>query len=573
MSSARKLFALRDLDRLLRQGTLPAGDGALLECFLSTGDESAFEAIVARHGSMVLGVCRRVLGDRHDAEDAFQATFLVLIRKARQLSDADRLGPWLYGVATRVATKARAREARRHERYRTVPSDLRSPQNAQEDGLDVRPILDAELGKLPAKLRDILVLCLLEGSTAEEAAHRLSCPLGTVKSRLARGRVKLRSRLTARGLAPAAALAVAAGASQAALASPVSQALSLTTSRMAGLAPDRIPRAVVALTRGVATSMRYKSSVLAAVICGGIALAGAGLASWEKSHASDAETGQGAGGDVTDRAKAESINHMKLIMLAFHNYVDLTGHFPPSGIPGADGQPKLSWRVALLPFLGHQELYESFHLQEPWDSPHNTALIARMPEIFRTPSSPTGPGTTRIRGLEGPGTMFDGNRMLKIQDVTDGLSNTIVVVTAREPVPWTRPGELPAAPGQPLSGLDDADDKGALAGIGDGSVRYVPRGDQALLTKLVTRAGGEVVVWPAVSEIQLQPAPRAIAAEPTPMPTPTAEPRPTATVAPGPASAISPELEARLRTIEQKLDRLLRKLGVTDEPSGTRPER
>ena len=115
MSAARNGFVLRDLDRLFRHGTLPTGDGALLASFLATGDEAAFEAIVARHGSMVLGVCRRVLGDRHDADDAFQATFLVLVRKARQLRDADRLGPWLYGVATRVATKARAREARRRE--------------------------------------------------------------------------------------------------------------------------------------------------------------------------------------------------------------------------------------------------------------------------------------------------------------------------------------------------------------------------------------------------------------------------------------------------------------------------
>jgi RNA polymerase sigma factor (sigma-70 family) len=568
MSAARKVSALQDLDRLFRHGTLPTGDGALLESFVSTGDESAFEAIVARHGSMVLGVCRRVLGDRHDADDAFQATFLVLVRKARQLRDANRLGPWLYGVATRVAAKARARDARRREVHTTMPTDVRSFEDVHADWLDVRPILDAELGKLPAKLREILVLCLLEGSTAEEAAHRLSCPLGTVKSRLARGREALRCRLAARGLAPAAAVAVASGASRSALASPVSQALFLTTSRMAGLAPDGIPHAVVALTRGVTTSMRNKSRILALVVCGGVALAGAGLAAWEKSLATADEAGQATNGDALERAKAESINHLKLIMLAFHNYLDANGHFPPSGFSGADREPKLSWRVALLPYLGHQKLYEAFRLNEPWDSPHNKTLISRMPDIFTTLSSPAGPGTTRIRGFEGPGAMFDGNKGVTIPEMTDGTSNTIMIAVVREAVPWTRPGELPVAEGEPISGLDDADDKGVLVGLVDGTVRYIPRDDQALLWKLITHAGGEVIIWPATSQVLLQQAPPATATPPTP--TAAISVTPSATVTSGPASSISPELEQRLRAIESKLDRLLRKLGDDDEPNKKR---
>ncbi len=196
---------------------------------------------------MVLGVCRRLLGDPHDADDAFQATFIVLVRKARQLRNAERLGPWLYGVATRVATKARAREARRRRRFSTVPVNIPVTRDLDGDYFDVRSILDAELGKLSPKLRDILVLCLLTGLTAEEASRQHSCPLGTVKSRLARGRDALRGGLTAGGLAPAAAMAVIAGGTRSALASPVSDALSLTTVRIAGLAPERIPQAVVAL--------------------------------------------------------------------------------------------------------------------------------------------------------------------------------------------------------------------------------------------------------------------------------------------------------------------------------------
>ena len=362
---------------------------------------------------------------------------------------------------------ARASESRagRHPR----------PSRREGDWLDVRSILDAELGKLSPKLRDILVLCLLEGFTAEEASRQLSCPLGTVKSRLARGREALRSGLTARGLAPAAALAVAAGGSRSALASPVSEALSLTTVRVAGLAPERIPHAVVALTRGVATNMLHKSSVLAAVVCGGVALAGAGLVAWQKSHANAAEPGAQEAREASDQARDTSINHIKQIMLAFHNYQSVNGHFPPKAIFGADGEPKLSWRVALLPFLDQEALFQAFHLDESWDSPHNKALIARMPEVFTTPSSPTGDGTTRIRVFEGPGTMFDGSRGMKIEDITDGTSNTVAIVAGREAVPWTRPGDLPYAQGKPLPGLDDTARMGVLVGIADGSARYVPR--------------------------------------------------------------------------------------------------
>jgi RNA polymerase sigma factor (sigma-70 family) len=562
MSATRRVLAFRDLGRLFRKGALPSGDGALLECFVAEGDESAFEAIVARHGSMVLGVCRRLLGDTHDADDAFQATFLVLVRKARQLRDAERLGPWLYGVATRVATKARAREAKRRGRLRAVPVDIPAPRGLEGDWLDVRPILDAELAKLSPKLRDILVLCLLEGFTAEEVSRQLSCPLGTVKSRLARGREALRGGLTARGLAPAVALAVAAGGSRSALASPVSEALSLTTVRVAGLAPERIPHAVVALTRGVAANMVHKSSVLAAVVCGGVALAGAGLVAWQKSHAHAGEPGAQEAREAHDPARDMSMNHIKTIMLAFHNFHSVNGHFPPKAILGADGEPKLSWRVVLLPFLDQQALFQEFHLDESWESPHNKALIARMPEVFTTPSSPAGDGTTRIRVFEGPGTLFDGSRGMKFADMTDGTSNTVTIVTGREPVPWTRPGDLPYAQGKPLPALDDSDEMGVLVGITDGSARYVPKGADGLWRKLITPAGGEVLAWPSPPHMvrpQVQPPPNFEV-----LPTPAVTPPTQVTINTSPASPISPDLEARLRAIESKLDRVLRKLDAGD---------
>ena len=161
-----------------------------------------------------------------------------------------------------------------------------------------------------------------------------------------------------------------------------------------------------------------------------------------------------------------------------------------------------------------------------------------------------------------------------------------MIVAAGEAVPWTRPGELPFAEGKRVSGLDDSDDKGVLVGAVDGTVHYVPHGDQDLLRKLITRAGGEILVWPAASQIQFRQAPPTGPAQPTPAPTitvtrlapqivsppdpaqpapaATAPSRPTATNRAGPASSISPELEERLRAIEAKLDRLLRKLGADE---------
>ena len=271
--------------------------------------------------------------------------------------------------------------------------------------------------------------------------------------------------------------------------------------------------------------MRYKSSVLALVVCGGVAVAGAGLATWEKSHATTTEPGQAADGDALERAKAESIHHLKLIMLAFHSYLDANGHFPPSGFSGADREPKLSWRVALLPYLGHQELYQAFRLNEAWDSPHNKTLIGRMPDIFTTPSSPAGPGTTRIRGFEGPGAMFDGNKGLTIPEMTDGTSNTIMIAVTREAVPWTRPGELPVAEGQPDIRPGRRRRQGR-AGRRRGRVREVHPARRSGPAEEADYTRGEIRVprprrstrRPATSQVLLQQAPPATATTTDPRP-------------------------------------------------------
>lgn len=185
---------------LLNDGAAPT-DAQLLECYLSRRDEGALAALVHRHAPMVWGVCRRVLLNHHDAEDAFQATFLVFVRRASAIAARELLANWLYGVAHQTSLKARATAARRKERERQVmvmPEPEVVPQDVRDELL---PRLDQELSRLPDKYRAVIVLCDLEGKTRQEAARELGCPEGTVAGRLARARVMLAKRLARRGLA------------------------------------------------------------------------------------------------------------------------------------------------------------------------------------------------------------------------------------------------------------------------------------------------------------------------------------------------------------------------------------
>lgn len=173
-------------------------DGQLLEWFVHQREEAAFAALVRRHGPMVLSVCRRLLRNSHDAEDAFQATFLVLAQKASRLRQPELLANWLYGVAYRTALHARRRASRRSEREREVATPSTSSGESDIEAREVRRILDEALQGLPEEYRAPLVLCYLEGMTNEEAARRLGWPSGSMSHRLARGRELLRERLESR---------------------------------------------------------------------------------------------------------------------------------------------------------------------------------------------------------------------------------------------------------------------------------------------------------------------------------------------------------------------------------------
>lgn len=200
---ARGTSGLSLLRGVFESGTL-AGltEADLLERYLSRGDERAFEALVSRHAPMVLGVCRRHLRDYHDVEDAFQATFLVFVRKAASIREPDRLSPWLYGVAHRVSLRARGLAAERRKKEGSSHSNEPEDRLATTPDPDVFRVFDEEMTRLPDRYRAPIVLCLLEGRTQDEAAAALHWPLGTVRSRLFRGRELLRSRLDRRGVAP-----------------------------------------------------------------------------------------------------------------------------------------------------------------------------------------------------------------------------------------------------------------------------------------------------------------------------------------------------------------------------------
>jgi RNA polymerase sigma factor (sigma-70 family) len=175
-------------------------DGQLLERFLRQGDETAFAQLVQWHGPMVLGVCRRVLRHTQDAEDACQATFVVLAQKAAAIDCRESVGHWLYTVAYRIALRLKRRTTRRSQRQRPLDEALDGqPGSAppeQAVARELRQWLDAELQQIPEKYRTAFMLCHLEGKTSEEAAAYLGCPRGTVQSRIGRARERLRARLT-----------------------------------------------------------------------------------------------------------------------------------------------------------------------------------------------------------------------------------------------------------------------------------------------------------------------------------------------------------------------------------------
>jgi RNA polymerase sigma factor (sigma-70 family) len=279
--------AVNGVIRRLRRAVLQrdaAGltDGELLEQYLAGRDEAAFEVLLRRHGAMVLGVCRRILRNEADAEDAFQATFLVFVRKASSIRSRATVSNWLYGVAHNTALKAKAMSHKRHAKEReagSVPKD----ETPSEVWQEIHALLDGELSRLPDKYRIPIVLCDLEGKTIKEAACHLGWPQGTVATRLTRGRGQLASRLTKQGLtlsgsAMAAVMSQAAASAQGTMPACVPASLVVSTVQAAtaiaaghAAAAGVISTKVVALTESVVkamlmTKLKAPAAMLLAII-------------------------------------------------------------------------------------------------------------------------------------------------------------------------------------------------------------------------------------------------------------------------------------------------------------------
>ena len=304
MGTSRMSGAIQHLRRtvLLRDG---AGltDGQLLADYIHRRDEAALAALVHRHGPMVWGVCRRVLHNYHDAEDAFQATFLVFVRKAASIASRELVANWLYGVAHRTALKARATAARRKGRERQVTA-MPEPAAVEQDlWRDLQPLLDEELSRLPDKYRSVIVLCDLEGKTRKEAARQLGVPEGTVGGRLARARATLAKRLARFGLA------VSGGALAAALAQSVASAgvpISVVSSTIkaaslfaAGPAAARgvISGKVAVLTEGVLKTMllhQIKSGFAVFLVIAAVGIGVSGLMLRSRAQAAPPESPKAA---------------------------------------------------------------------------------------------------------------------------------------------------------------------------------------------------------------------------------------------------------------------------------------
>ncbi|HEY7154125.1 MAG TPA: sigma-70 family RNA polymerase sigma factor [Gemmataceae bacterium] len=256
-------------------------DGQLLEHFISRRDETAFEALLRRHGPMVRGVCRRILGDVHDADDAFQATFLVLVRKAASVRPREAVGNFLYGVAYRTALEARRRMARRRAREMPLPNVSQPESESSDRWQELCPLLDREINRLSEKYRLPVVLCELEGRSRKEVARQLAIPEGTLSSRLATARKKLAVRLARYGFAfsGASLAALLAENTASACVPPALSGAAIKAAMLMAVGPAAlgvVSTTVTTLTEGVLKAMFIAKIKTATVVLCGVAALGVG---------------------------------------------------------------------------------------------------------------------------------------------------------------------------------------------------------------------------------------------------------------------------------------------------------
>ncbi len=276
----------RHAHTLFAEGVIgDVADEQLLERFVTAPREAgevAFEALVERHGPMVLRICRTILRDEHDAEDAFQATFLVLARQAASIRSRASVASWLHGVTRRVASSARSAASRRRE-HEQKAADLVEPFVVEPPWDDLAQVVHEEIDQLPERFRAPIVLCDMEGLTEGQAARRLGRPVGTIRSQLTRARQRLRCQLIRRGLAPASVVLVVAHAGRPANAAVAAALVSSTVQSAVQFAAMKMTAGIVSASAAalaekylrIMLMTRIKNVVMAALVAIGIATAGA----------------------------------------------------------------------------------------------------------------------------------------------------------------------------------------------------------------------------------------------------------------------------------------------------------
>jgi hypothetical protein len=343
------------------------------------------------------------------------------------------------------------------------------------------------------------VLCYLEGKTHLEAAQTLGWPSGSMSKRLEQGRELLRPLIE-----------VQSGSAVVDFAAEARMRVSL---RMAD--DDSAKQAIEATQTGIAKLKEVLNNIPEEAITsdalvalfvdmGKQALASCRVVREQSSVVLTAQTKAtpllnsiipGIAKVRTSANRMQSSNNLKQIALAMHNYHDTYGHLPPAAILDKDGKPVLSWRVAILPFIEQEQLYKEFHLDEPWDSEHNKKLLPKMPRVYALVNvEPKDPHTTIYKVFTGKSTVFEDPNGIRLADITDGTSNTFLVVEGDGPVPWTKPEDLPFDLEQKLPKLGGQFDEGFLAAFCDGSVRFMSnQANENLLRALITRNGGEKI--------------------------------------------------------------------------------
>jgi RNA polymerase sigma factor (sigma-70 family) len=522
MAEPRNDAILNYLRQILGGPASGVGDAELLRRFLNGRDEAAFELLLWRHAGLVLHVCRQVLSDADAVEDAFQATFLVLIRKAGSISKRESLGGWLHRVAYHIALKLRKKLVRRSGAEQTLDevTPLAAPAEADDpERRELRRMICEEVNRLPPKYRAPIVACYFEAKTHEEAAHQLGWPQGTVASRLARGRDLLYRRLVRRGVTLSASAVVAAlsvRTSQATLARMITTTMKmLAAGRSVG---SLVPPSIAALAEGVLRTMFWtRMKIVTAVVLLAM-LGGVGPILWNTPSitAEQSATARGTEAKRSEdpaqiaRNMAISRLNLKRLASAMHQYAEANQHrLPPPATQGKDGKMLLSWRVLLLPYLGERELYEKFKLSEAWDSPHNKKLLPRMPDVYAAPGvklrqpfytyyqvfvSPKprdNPGEVAIQAA-----FVEKQPQIFPAHFWDGTSNTILIIEGGKAVPWTKPEDLDFARDQPLPKLGGVSPDLIHAAFADGSVHMLTKDyDEVHLRGAITSNGGEVIAY------------------------------------------------------------------------------